>query len=122
MILALGPKGQERMFQVDAGGQQTYLTSRYFDEHAENFSGQKMELFSVPGAQNKPPQPAFMAETIPLTVGPADVDAHYVQVLTQPSGMAALDDVYGVLGMDFLDQLKAYTFDYRTMRFGVRTE
>jgi len=122
MILALGPKGQERMFQVDAGGQQTYLTSRYFDEHAENFNGQKMELFSVPGAQNKPPQPAFLAETIPLTVGPADVDAHYVQVLTQPSGMAALDDVYGVLGMDFLDQLKAYTFDYRTMRFGVRTE
>jgi hypothetical protein len=27
-----------------------------------------------------------------------------------------------VLGMDFLDQLKAYTFDYGTMRFGVRTE
>jgi len=30
--------------------------------------------------------------------------------------------VYGVLGMDFLDQLKSYTFDYRTMRFTARTE
>ena len=80
-----------------------------------------MALFSVPGAENKPPQPAFMAETIPLTIGPTEVQAHYIQVLTQPLGMAALDDVYGVLGMDFLDQLKSYTFDYRTMRFAVRT-
>jgi predicted aspartyl protease len=122
MIVALGASGQEHMFVVDASGQQTYLTSRYFDEHADSFNGQKMELFSIPGAQDKPPQPAFMAETVPLTIGPTDVDAHYVQVLTQPAGSAALDDVYGVLGMDFLDQLKAYTFDYRTMRFTARTE
>jgi hypothetical protein len=122
MIVALGGPGQERMFQVDASGQQTYLTSRYYDEHADNFNGQKMQLFSIPGAQNKPSQPAVVAETIPLTVGPSDVDAHYIQVLTEPIGLAALDDVYGVLGMDFLDQLKAYTFDYRTMRFTVRTE
>ncbi|MGD0629801.1 MAG: retropepsin-like aspartic protease [Terracidiphilus sp.] len=122
MIVALGAKGQERMYAIDASGQQTYLTSRYYDEHTENFAGQKMELFSIPGAQNKPPQPAFVAETVPLTVGLTTVEAHYIQVITEPIGLAALDDVYGVLGMDFLDQLKAYTFDYRTMRFGVRTE
>jgi hypothetical protein len=122
MIVALGPAGQERMFAVDASGQQTYLTSRYYDEHTENFAGKKMELFSIPGAQNKPPQPAFMAETIPLTIGPTDMQAHYIQVITQPIGLAALDDVYGVLGMDFLDQLKSYTFDYRSMKFSVRTE
>jgi hypothetical protein len=38
-------------------------------------------------------------------------------VLTQPLGSAALDDVYGILGVDALGQLKSYTFDYRTMRF-----
>jgi predicted aspartyl protease len=122
MIVALSEKGQERMFVVDASGQQTYLTSRYYDEHAENFTAQKMELFSIPGAQNKPPQPAFVAETIPLTIGPVEVQAHYIQVITAPIGLAALDDVYGVLGMDFLDQLKSYTFDYRSMKFAVRTE
>jgi len=122
MILALGPPGQERMYVVDASGQQTYLTSRYYDEHMESFRDQKMELFSVPGAESKPPQPAILAETVPITIGPTEVDAHYIQVITQPFGLAALDDVYGVLGMDFLDQLKAYTFDYRTMRFGVKTE
>ena len=122
MIVALGAKGEERMFVVDASGQQTYLTSRFYDEHAESFTGQKMELFSIPGAQNKPPQPAIVAETIPLTIGPTEVQAHYIQVITAPIGLAALDDVYGVLGMDFLDQLKSYTFDYRSMKFGVRTE
>jgi predicted aspartyl protease len=122
MIVALGAKGQERMFAVDASGQQTYLTSRYYDEHAEDFNGLKMALFSIPGAESKPPQPAFMAETIPLTIGPTEVQAHYIQVITQPIGLAALDDVYGVLGMDFLDQLKSYTFDYRTMKLSVRTE
>jgi hypothetical protein len=47
---------------------------------------------------------------------------HYIQVLTQPLGSAALDDVYGVLGLDVLDQLRAYTFDYRAMRFSVKAE
>jgi hypothetical protein len=122
MILALGDKGRERMFVLDASGQQTYFTSRYFDEHTQEFGGLKLQLFAIPGAQNKPPEPAVLAETVPLTIGPTEVDAHYLQVLTQPVGLAALDDVYGVLGVDFLDQLKSYTFDYRTMRFGVTTE
>jgi hypothetical protein len=122
VIVALGAAGNERMFVVDAGGQQTYLTSRYFDEHAGEFAGQKMELYALPAAQNLPPVPAYTAETIPLAVGSTGVDLHYVRVLTQPVGMAALDDVYGFLGMDALDQLHTYTFDYRTMRFRVTAE
>jgi hypothetical protein len=114
--------GDERMFIVDAAGQQTYFTARYYDEHTADFADQKMQLFAIPGSQSLPPQPAYIAETIPLTVGPTTVNVHYVQVLTQPVGSAALDDVYGVLGVDVLDQLKTYTFDYRTMRFGVSAE
>jgi hypothetical protein len=122
MIVALSAKGQERMFVVDASGQQTYMTSRYFDEHAEDFNNSKIGLFAIPGTEKNPPQPAFMAETIPLTIGPTEVPAHYLQVITAPVGMAALDDVYGVLGMDLLDQLKSYTLDYRDTTFSVRTE
>jgi hypothetical protein len=113
---------EERMFAVDAGGQQTYLTARYYDEHSADFAGQKMQLFTVPGIQLMAPVPAYLAETIALTVGKTTINEHYVQVLTQPLGKAALDDVYGVLGVDALDQLKSYTFDYRTMRFAVRPE
>jgi hypothetical protein len=122
MLVALGSAGEERMCVVDASSQETYLTSRYYDEHAADFAGQKMQLFTLPGHESSPPQPAFVAETIPFAFGPTAVDVHYIQVLTQPLGSAALDDVYGVLGLDFLDQLRAYTFDYRTMRFSVKAE
>jgi hypothetical protein len=114
--------GDERMYVVDASSQQTYLTSRYYEEHTADFAGQKMQLFTLPGHESSPPQPAIVAETIPLAVGPTAVDVHYIQVLTQPLGNAALDDVYGLLGLDVLDQFRAYTFDYRTMRFSVKPE
>jgi Aspartyl protease len=111
----------DRMYAIDAGGQQTYLTSRYFDEHAAQFNGRQISTFSFPGLQSGP-QSAYVAETVPLVVGRATVNLHYLRVLTQPVGSAALDDVYGVLGIDALDQLGSYTFDYRTMRFSVRPE
>jgi len=101
---------------VAAGGQQTYLTSRWFDEHAAEFNGQKMEPFSFPGMDTGPGS-AYVAENVQLVVGDTSIDLHYIPVLTQPFGSAARDDVYGVLGIDALDQLKSYTFDYRTMRF-----
>ena len=119
IIVALGLAPNEQMFAVDAAGQQTYLSSRYYDEHVREFAGQKTEMFTVPGARPLPPQPAYTAETLPLRFGSAKVDVHFVQVLTQPVGSAALDDVYGVLGVDALDQMRSYTFDYENMRFRV---
>ena len=114
--------GEERMFIVDAGGQQTCLTSRYYAEHSGDFANSKMQLLTLPGAQNRPPVPAYVAESLTLTVGATPVTFHYLQVLTQPLDAAAVDDTYGTLGMDALDELKSYTFDYRTMRFGVKNE
>jgi hypothetical protein len=119
IIVALGFAPNEQMFAVDAAGQQTYFSSRYYDEHAQQFSGLKSEPFTVPSARALPPQPAYMAETLPLQFGSAKVNVHFVEVLTQPVGSAALDDVYGVLGVNALDQLRSYTFDYENMRFRV---
>jgi Aspartyl protease len=114
-------QGEERMYAVDAGGQQTYLTSRYFDEHAADFNNQKMEMFSFPGTQSAQ-HPAYVAQDVPLMVGSSEMTLHFIRVLAEPLGSTALDDVYGVLGADALGQLKSYTFDYRTMRFAVTTE
>jgi len=123
VIVALGRAGtdNERMFSVDAGGQQTYLTSRYFDEHAADFSSQKTEAFTLLGAQSTP-QSAYAAEDVRLQAGAAEFTLHFIHVLPQPLGSASLDDVYGVLGTDALGQLKSYTFDYRTMRFAVTVQ
>jgi predicted aspartyl protease len=117
VLVGLGKPGDERMFVLDAAGQQTYLSSRYYSEHAGEFENQKMQLLSVPGAQNKPPAPTYVADTVKLLVGLTPVSFHNVQVLAAPQGSAAVDDTYGTLGMDALDELKSYTFDYRTMRF-----
>jgi hypothetical protein len=114
-------QNDERMYAIDAGGQQTYLTSRYFDEHAAEFNSMKVDLYAPPG-QASGSQPSYVAETVPLGVGNATIDLHFIRVLTQPLGSAALDDVYGVLGVDALGQLKSYTFDYRTMRFSATGE
>ncbi len=126
MILALGssgnadPGGAERMFAVDAAGQQTYLTSRYYAEHSGEFNGQKLHLFSLIGQPQIAPVPAYTTETATLAVGTISEDVHYITVLTQPLGSAVRDDVYGILGVDALEQLGTYTFDYRTMKFNVR--
>jgi hypothetical protein len=114
--------GDERMYEVDAGGQETYLTARYYDEHATDFAGKQMSLYRLPGPVQMSPTPAYLAESVPLAIGSTLVRINYIQVFTQPLGTAGLDDVYGVLGVDALDQFKAYTFNYRTMRFSVRPE
>lgn len=119
IIVALGLAPNEQMFAVDAAGQQTYFTARYYDEHAAEFAHSQSEPFTIPSARPFPPQPAYMAETLPVQFGSAKVDVHYIEVLTQPVGSASLDDVYGVLGVDALDQMRSYTFDYQNMRFRV---
>lgn len=111
----------DRMYEIDAGSQQTYLTSRWFDEHAAEFNNQKMQSFSFPGISAEP-QSAYVGETVTLAVGESIVQLHYIPVLTQPLGSAARDDVYGLLGIDALDQFKSYTFDYRAMRFSASAE
>jgi tetratricopeptide (TPR) repeat protein len=111
----------ERNFVIDAGGQLSYLTSRYYEEHAAEFIGLQSETYSPPG-QPSAPQLAYVAETVPLAIGSTAINLHYLRVLTQPLDAAALEDVYGVLGVDALGQLKSYTFDYRTMRFTARAE
>ena len=125
IVAARGRAGDERMFVIDAGGQQTYLTSRYFAEHAGDFEGKKMQLMTPPGAlanSAKPTVPGYVAESIALEVGATPVAFTMMQVLTEPLGNSAIDDTYGTLGMDALEELKSYTFDYRTMRFAVKPE
>ncbi len=122
VLVALGKPGEERVFQVDASGQQTYLTSRYFAEHSDDFAGQKAQLLQVPGSAGKAPAPAYMGQRVTLLIGSTEVTLPEIQVLTDPLGSSAIDPTYGVLGMDLLDELKSYTFDYRTMRFAVETQ
>jgi len=107
----------QRIYALDAGGQQSYLTSRYYLEHLEDFEGETPALFTLAGVDAIAPQPAYTAEDVELWAGKSSLYVHYLQVLKAPLGNGSRDDLYGLLGVDFLDQLKSYTFDYRTMLF-----
>jgi hypothetical protein len=114
-------ESDDQMFSIDAGGQQTYLTSRWFNEHAAEFNGKKMEPFTFPDTDSGP-RSAYVADKVALAIGDTAFELNNVPVLTQPLSSAARDDVSGVIGIDGLDQLTSYTFDYRTMRFSASTE
>jgi len=75
------------MYELDMGGQQTYLTTRYYDEHSHDFQGEKTHMFSLFGAPQIPAMPAYTTETIPLNFGGAPVEVHFINVLTQPLGL-----------------------------------
>ena len=94
-----------------------YFTARYYDEHADDFAGQSTQLFTVPAPVLAARSRHMSLKRCPSRLGPTTLTCTYIQVLTQPVGSAALDDVYGVLGVDALDQLRSYTFDYKNMRF-----
>ncbi len=123
VLAALGkPDGSDdRLYEIDAAGQQSYLSSRFFSEHSSAFANGKLQLLRLTGMEDAPPVPAYLAETVRLQIGEQTVALHEIQVLTQPLGAAASDDTYGTLGVDALQQLDSYTFDYRTMRFCVTT-
>lgn len=121
LLAALGPKGKERIYEIDTGGQQSFLSSRYYDEHSDDFEGKKMQLLAVPGTENEPPAPAYVGDTIKIPTGDGLIELNDMQVLTEPRGKN-FDDTYGTLGIYALDQLASYTFDYRTMQFYARSD
>ncbi len=111
----------DRMFAIDAGGQQTYLTSRYFDEHAAEFNSQKMEMFSFPGNGIRAAARLYRRDCSSRRGRNQDRPALH----PRSHAAARLRRARRCLWRHRhrrLDQLKSYTFDYRTMRFSARQE
>lgn len=121
VLAALGKSdgSDDRLYEIDAAGQQSYFSSRFFSEHSAAFANGRLQLLQLTGLENAPPVPAYLAQTVRMQIGDKTVALHEIQVLTQPLGSAANDDTYGTLGVDALQQFASYTFDYRTMRFSV---
>ena len=122
MIVALGNAGEERMYVVDASSQQTtsrlaITTSTQPILPARRCNSSRCPATN-PARRNRPSSPKrSRSPSAPL---PSTCTTS--RCSPSRSASAALDDVYGVLGLDVLDQLRAYTFDYRTMRFSVKPE
>ena len=106
--------GDDRLFAVNPGIVGSLLTARYYRSHIADFRGERRDLLPVPGQES--PVPAYTAENIHLNFRGFPITLHEIEAFAQPTGLA-IDRYYGILGEDSLDQLKSYTFDFRTMRF-----
>ncbi len=117
LLVGAGPAGAQRLYAVDPGTTRSMLTSRYFDEHPVDFSGQTAKPMRLSGIG--PEVSAYSAETFALDFGDTAATFHEIPVETKP-GAGERKSLYGILGGDALDQLASYTFDFRSMRFIVR--
>jgi hypothetical protein len=114
LIVAEGPAGADRLYAVNPGVVGSLLTVHYYRSHLADFHGERRDLLPVPGQEK--PIAAYTAENIHLNFRGFPITLHEIEAFAQPTGLA-IDRYYGILGEDSLDQLRSYTFDFRTMRF-----
>lgn len=122
LIVAAGKDGSGGLYTVNPAATSSLFSSRFYDTHLAQFAHLRMDLVKLPGNKisQEIPIPAYHAETLHLTFGGMPITLHDIEVLAQPAG-AQEDRFYGLLGNDALSQLKSYTFDFRSMKFIVRT-
>jgi hypothetical protein len=114
LVVAEGPAGGDHVYAINPGIVGSLLTERYYRDHTADFHGERRDLLPIPG--RAAPVSAYTAENIHLNFRGFPVTLHEIEAFAQPTG-TAIDRYYGILGEDALDQLKSYTFDFRTMRF-----
>jgi len=109
---------RERLFELDTGSGNTYLTDHYLAENRSLFSGEPESFARLAGAGGIHEIPAYKAHKLPLFFGKTPVLCSGQHVLTQPQGGEA-ESYYGVVGQDILQLFSSYTLDFRAMRFSV---
>jgi predicted aspartyl protease len=103
-----------RLFTLDTGAANTYLTAKYLSDHHAEFAVAKKSTVEMAGHPH--PLPAYYAEHVTLTLGGVVVHLEHVPVLAVPTGSGE-DYFYGNLGQDVFRQFRSYTLDFRSMRF-----
>lgn len=109
---------RERLFEIDTGSRNSYLTDRYLKENQSLFPGDPPQVARLAGAGGVHEIPAFEAHKLPLFFGATPVLCSGQHVLTQPQGGEA-ESYYGVIGQDVLRLFSSYTLDFRAMRMTV---
>lgn len=117
-LVVVGTANGERLFRIDTGATNSYLTVRYWKEHRRDFAGQKLGESRMDGGNGVRSIPSYTAKTLKLLLGGAAVNLRDVAVFTRPHGDGE-EYAYGHLGQNALAQFRSYTFDFAAMRFAV---
>ena len=114
-VVAVKDHGKQRLFSLDTGAANTFLTARYLTAHRAEFKGQKLSTVEQPSGK----LPAYYARRVTFSLGGLPITLHNVPVLAKPQGNGE-DYFYGNLGQDVLKQFRSYTLDFRSMHFVAR--
>jgi hypothetical protein len=111
--------GEPRLFMLDTGSENSFLTDRYLAEHASTFHGPPSETARLAGPGGTEEIPAYAARGVPLFVGDNLMLLNGPHVLTKPAS-GEVQHYFGLIGQDLLRNFSSYTLDFRTNAFSVR--
>lgn len=114
-----GGEHEPRLFVLDTGSLDTFLTDHYYMEHRDAFSGPPNATARLSGAGGEADVPAYSANHIPLWCGSAVFMLNGPHVLAVPQRNVT-QNFEGVLGQSVLATAQSYTIDLRTMRFSMQ--
>ncbi len=115
-LLAASVKGATHLYTLDTGANRTVLSTRYAQAYAAQLGKAQVGERQLTGVGGSRKVPSYVHVTTTLLVGGAAVQLQDIDVLR--SGVGTEDDnFYGILGRDFLKQLKSYTISFSRMTF-----
>jgi len=110
--------GSPRLFTLDTGAHNTFLTDNYLKEHRKDFSGEPDSMALLFGGGGLRPIPAYKAAKLPLWFGSTLVLLNGPHVLSATQGGEA-QNYFGQIGIDVLGTFSSYTLDLVQMRFSI---
>lgn len=117
LVAAVQSGGRQQLYAIEPGTTESILSSRFYEQHPADFAGQTPQPMHLPDLSSE--IPGYTEDTLTLGFGETLATFHDIPVLVRAAG-AERDRFYGTIGGNALDQLAAYTFDFRSMRFAVR--
>lgn len=117
-LLECSRGGRKMLFSFDTGANESVFSVRYYRDFPAAFRSLKLRPYGMSGAGGLKMLRAFHLANVALTVGRAQVRLHNVPVLPSPTD-TDLDQVYGNLGRDLVENVSSFTLDFTHMRFAL---
>jgi Aspartyl protease len=111
-------EGQPLLFTFDTGAASTDLSVRYYERFRAKASSWKTHIFESAGVGGSTRQTQYIQPRVAIKMGAntvtlSDVAIHPVRV------NAAIDLLFGNLGLDFVDGFESFSLNFSTMTFSV---
>lgn len=109
-------EGQPLLFTFDTGAASTDLSVRYYELFRAQAGSWKMQTFESAGAGGSIQQPQYIQPRVAIKVGASTVTLNDVAIHPVRTN-AAIDILFGNLGLDFVDGFESFSLNFSTMTF-----